>query len=188
MNACCTVLERSIYSDQLICCAWMKVRHTSSSSSELIPTIWNPLPAYIFCKPRTTGMDSRHGGHHVPQKSSSTTFPRSAALERLSFSWVVKEKSGANGARARIGLAIMRRASTTVAGSAFGAETYAFISARPSGSRSCLSSPMPRSKCVIAVAESSASACRSSSSASFSFLSPGLPDICVSSVARKRCA
>jgi len=44
-------------------------------------------------------MDSRQGGHHVPQKSKSTTFPRSAALERRSPSKETKEKSGTNGSR-----------------------------------------------------------------------------------------
>src|SRR5262252_3828971 len=94
----------------------MKVFQTSSSSSELTPTNWNAFPEYFLFRSRRMGTDSRQGGHQVPQKSSSTTFPRSEAFEMLCLSCVMKENLGANGMRARMGLAITIRASATVSG------------------------------------------------------------------------
>src|SRR5882724_6629454 len=45
LNACNTSPDRSMYSCQSICFASTNVRQTPSSSSELIPTNSNPLPA-----------------------------------------------------------------------------------------------------------------------------------------------
>src|SRR5205814_3622129 len=114
LNACNTSPDRSMYSCQSICFASTNVRQTSSSSSELIPTNSNPLLANFFFTFFIVGTDSLHGGHHVPQKSSNTTLPRSVALLIRWFSFVTKLKSGANGSRARIGFAINFRASAAV--------------------------------------------------------------------------
>src|ERR1700751_1918423 len=138
LKASSTTPDKSMYSVQFIFCASMKVRQTSSSSSELTPTSSNPLPAYFFCSSRNTGTDSRHGGHQVPQKSINTTLPRRAELETICFSCEVNAKSGANGALARMGLAIMRFASSKLVWLASGAARYVFNSEMPSGSLSCL--------------------------------------------------
>src|SRR5229473_1354648 len=110
----------------------MNVFQTSSSLSELMPTSWKDFPAYFLCRSRRMGTDSRQGGHQVPQKSTRTTLPRREALETGWFWEVVKKKSGANGARARKGFAIIFLASATVSESAPGKETKAFSSAMPS--------------------------------------------------------
>src|ERR1700739_1468258 len=115
LKASSTSPDKSMNSGQFIFCASKKVRQTSSSSSELTPTSSNPLPAYFFCSSRNTGTDSRHGGHQVPQKSINTTFPRRTEFEIICFSCEVNAKSGANGALARMGLAIMRFASSKLA-------------------------------------------------------------------------
>jgi hypothetical protein len=57
------------------------VFQTSSSSSELTPTNWKAFPAYFLFRSRKMGTESRHGGHQVPQKSSSTILPRTDAFE-----------------------------------------------------------------------------------------------------------
>src|SRR5215831_16745337 len=114
LKDCSTCPERSMYSVQFIFWAWINVFQTSSSSSELTETSRNPLLKYLFWRFCKIGTDSRQGGHQVPQKSINTTLPRSVAFETAWPSAEVNEKSGAKGSRARIGLAIIFRASAEV--------------------------------------------------------------------------
>src|SRR5581483_7668307 len=92
------------------------------------------LEARRFCKSRSAGTDSTHGGHQVPQKSSSTTFPFRSSSEMYSPSAVVIEKSGAKASRARRGFSISFAALS--AWEPFGSTSiYFFSSAAPSASR-----------------------------------------------------
>src|SRR5271156_2340759 len=104
-NAYCTDPEISRYSVQLMRFCSTNAFNVLSSPSALMPTISNALSAYFLCSACIVGKDSRHGGHHVAQKSSSTTFPRIAVFETCVPSIDVKPKFGANGSRARIGAA-----------------------------------------------------------------------------------
>ncbi len=45
------------------------------------PTTANPRAAYLACSDCSSGMDFTHGGHHVAQKSSSTTWPLRLAFD-----------------------------------------------------------------------------------------------------------
>src|SRR5256885_5770903 len=85
----------------------MKAFQVSSSLSELTLIITNELSfEYFLFRSRNPGSDATQGGHHVPQKSSTTTLPFRSSSAMYSPSEVVKEKSGANGSRARRGFSI----------------------------------------------------------------------------------
>ena len=74
----------------------MKDDHVSSSESELTPININDGSFENFlCSERSDGIDSTHGGHQVPQKSNTTTFPSRSSEEMCSPSDVTIEKSGA---------------------------------------------------------------------------------------------
>src|SRR5258707_15634618 len=55
----------------------------SSASSSLMPTIWRPLPAYFALRSWSFGNDFLHGSQKVPQKSTTTTLPRSPWNETI---------------------------------------------------------------------------------------------------------
>src|ERR1051325_5398864 len=114
-KARCTFRSRSRYCTQIILSFAIKSFHLSSSPSELTLIITKEVSlANRLFKSRNPGTDSTQGGHHVPQKSSSTTLPFNSSSDKYSPSEVVIEKSGAKGSRARRGLSIILRASSTL--------------------------------------------------------------------------
>src|ERR1700690_2357015 len=58
---------------------------------------------YFLVNSLRSPIESRHGGHHVAQKSSTTNFPERLASASLSPDAVVTSNSGANLSRARRG-------------------------------------------------------------------------------------
>src|SRR5450756_2500391 len=66
---------------------------------------------YFFCRRLSEPMESTHGGHHVPQKSSITTLPLRSSRLTYPPSAVANEKSGAKFSRARGGFSLIRWAS-----------------------------------------------------------------------------
>src|SRR5580765_2907505 len=105
--------ERSRYSRQSMRFVAIKDFQAASSLSELTPTSSKGWVVYLRFKDCRTGTDARQGGHQVPQKSRSTTFPWRAALDIVAPSRVVNENLGAKGSRARMGLAMISRVASS---------------------------------------------------------------------------
>src|ERR1035441_9712356 len=74
---------------------WMKVFHADTSVSLLMLMTTSGWSAKVFPILWISGNDSRHGPHHVAQKSSSTTLPPISSSEICSPSLVVKVNAGA---------------------------------------------------------------------------------------------
>src|SRR5579872_1753594 len=69
----------------------------SSASSSLMPTMVRPLAPYFTRRSSRCGNDFLHGSQNVPQKSTSTTLPRSllSAILPLPLAAGATVKSGA---------------------------------------------------------------------------------------------
>jgi hypothetical protein len=65
------------------------------SSSSAMPTISNPFDLYASYTLIKSGISARHGGHHVAQKFTTTTFPFNLASSIILPLYIWSEKFGA---------------------------------------------------------------------------------------------
>ena len=98
-----------------------------------------------WLRERRLGTDATQGGHQVPQKSRSRTFPRRSSAVRYSPASVVSSKSGTIRFLARTGL-VMSFLATSASCSPGPFARYSLRTATPSVSRDIRSRVTPRLK------------------------------------------